>query len=130
MYLLHMVVTLPYTQCHFWNTLWGVSHSCSLEGYAASHMAGHVQVDDPFLQRVKTLIRYTEARSAAGVCGVSNDRCIFLDMPFYQTGEDSQQPVSIAMCTRQAAICSVSRSVCQLCVLAPAVVLSMRHRAD
>lgn len=65
------------------------SQLCSLTDCAGAHMAGHVQVDDPFLQRVKTLIRYTEARSAAGVCGVSYDKCIFLDLPFYQTGEDS-----------------------------------------
>ncbi len=38
------------------------------------------------LQRVKTLIRYTEATSAAGVCGVPADRAHFLDMPFYETG--------------------------------------------
>ena len=47
----------------------------------------NVQVDAPYLQRVKALIRYTEARSAAGVCGVAYVNCHFLDMPFYQTGE-------------------------------------------
>lgn len=47
-----------------------------------------MQVDTPLLQQVKTLIRYSEARSAAGVCGVPHDRCHFLDMPFYETGED------------------------------------------
>ncbi|CAL5226850.1 g9716 [Coccomyxa viridis] len=52
------------------------------------------QVDDPFLQRVKTLIRYTEARSAAGVCGVSYDKCIFLDLPFYQTGTVAKKDLS------------------------------------
>ncbi len=44
------------------------------------------QVDTPRLQQVKTLIRYTEATSAAGVCGVPEERAHFLDMPFYETG--------------------------------------------
>jgi len=46
-----------------------------------------MQIDDPFLQKVKTLIRYTEARSAAGVCGVPYENCHFLDLPFYETGK-------------------------------------------
>lgn len=45
-----------------------------------------LQVDMPLLQQVKTLIRYTEATSAAGVCGVPEHRAHFLDMPFYETG--------------------------------------------
>lgn len=51
-----------------------------------------MQVDSPLLQQVKTLIRYSEARSAAGVCGVPYDHCHFLDMPFYETGEDQSLP--------------------------------------
>ena len=47
---------------------------------------GNVQVDTPLVQNVKALIRYTEATSAAGACGVLEQRCHFLSMPFYETG--------------------------------------------
>ena len=75
-----------------------------------------MQVDTPLLQQVKTLIRYSEARSAAGVCGVPHDRCHFLDMPFYETGEDqsllrSQSLFPIAPLYR-ACVCSFCFHVC------------------
>ena len=47
----------------------------------------HWQVDSQDVQRIKTLIRYCEARSAGRTCGLDPDNLHFLDMPFYQTGE-------------------------------------------
>ncbi|BDA49180.1 probable glucosamine-6-phosphate deaminase at N-terminal half [Coccomyxa sp. Obi] len=52
------------------------------------------EVDTPLLQQIKTLIRYTEATSAAGVCGVPAHRAHFLDMPFYETGTVAKKDLS------------------------------------
>jgi glucosamine-6-phosphate deaminase len=43
-------------------------------------------VDIPELQAVKGLIRRTEARAAARLSGVADERIHFLDLPFYETG--------------------------------------------
>ncbi len=43
-------------------------------------------MDSGEVQRIKTLIRYCEARSAARTCGMDTANLTFLDMPFYQTG--------------------------------------------
>jgi len=45
---------------------------------------GMMQVDSNEVQQVKTLIRYSEARSAGRVVGCHNLH--FLNMPFYETG--------------------------------------------
>lgn len=45
------------------------------------------QVDSSEVQQVKTLIGYSEARSAARVVGCHSLH--FLDMPFYKTGPNS-----------------------------------------
>lgn len=58
-------------------------------------------MDHPSLQQVKTLIRYSEARSAAVACGVDYDDCHFLDMPFYQTGETFEMSINRVLCARQ-----------------------------
>jgi glucosamine-6-phosphate deaminase len=50
-------------------------------------------VDSLEVQAVKTLIRRTEAISAAGFCGVARENCHFLEMPFYQTGEVRKLPI-------------------------------------
>ncbi|MBT8484488.1 MAG: glucosamine-6-phosphate deaminase [Phycisphaerae bacterium] len=50
-------------------------------------------VDSAALQRIKTLIRRTEARSAARYSGVSADRIHFLDLPFYETGRVRKNPM-------------------------------------
>ncbi len=52
------------------------------------------QVDTPELQRIKTLIRRTEARSAARYSGVKPENIHFLDMPFYETGRVKKKPLS------------------------------------
>lgn len=51
------------------------------------------QVDSPELQRVKTLIRRTEARAAARYSGVKAENIHFLDLPFYETGRVKKRPV-------------------------------------
>ena len=51
------------------------------------------QVDSDVVQAMKGMIRRGEARVAAGVCGVPNDRLHFLDMPFYETGRVRKKPL-------------------------------------
>jgi glucosamine-6-phosphate deaminase len=51
------------------------------------------EVDSPELQRVKGLIRRTEARAAAKFSGVKEDHIHFLDMPFYETGRVRKKPL-------------------------------------
>jgi len=53
-------------------------------------------VDAPELQRIKGLIRRTEARAAARFCGVAAERIHFLDLPFYETGRVRKRPLSDA----------------------------------
>src|SRR5687768_17073766 len=51
------------------------------------------EVDSPELQRVKGLIRRTEARAAARFSGVKEQNIHFLDMPFYETGRVRKKPL-------------------------------------
>ncbi|MCA9034261.1 MAG: glucosamine-6-phosphate deaminase [Planctomycetaceae bacterium] len=51
------------------------------------------QVDSPEVQKIKGLIRRGEARAGARCCGVPNERCHFLDMPFYETGRVKKKPL-------------------------------------
>ena len=51
------------------------------------------QVDSPEVQQIKALIRRGEARAAARVCGVPNEKLHFLDMPFYETGRVRKKPL-------------------------------------
>ena len=52
------------------------------------------QVDSDELQVAKTLIRRSEARSAARYSGVKTENIHFLDMPFYETGRVKKKPLS------------------------------------
>lgn len=52
------------------------------------------EIDSPELQRIKSLIRRTEARAGARVAGVATERIHFLDMPFYETGKVRKKPLS------------------------------------
>jgi len=63
----------------------------NIEQFIAKKQAG--QVDSPELQRVKGLIRRTEARAAARYSGVKPDRIHFLDLPFYETGRVKKKPI-------------------------------------
>ncbi|MEZ6057080.1 MAG: glucosamine-6-phosphate deaminase [Planctomycetaceae bacterium] len=49
--------------------------------------------DHPAVQRIKGLIRQTEAVAAARMAGVPAEKCHFLDLPFYQTGEVRKRPI-------------------------------------
>src|SRR5213075_3062115 len=51
------------------------------------------QVDSAELQRVKGLIRRTEARAAARFSGVKEENIHFLDLPFYETGRVRKKPL-------------------------------------
>ncbi len=52
------------------------------------------QIDSPEVQRIKTLIRYGEARAAGRQCGLPEENLHFLDMPFYETGRVTKKPLS------------------------------------
>jgi glucosamine-6-phosphate deaminase len=51
------------------------------------------EIDSPDLQAVKTLVRRTEARSAAHYSGVPLGNIHFLDLPFYETGRVRKKPI-------------------------------------
>jgi glucosamine-6-phosphate deaminase len=51
------------------------------------------EVDSPELQKIKTIIRRTEARAAARFSGVKESNIHFLDMPFYETGRVRKKPL-------------------------------------
>ena len=51
------------------------------------------EIDSRELQRIKALIRRTEARAAAMFAGVREERIHFLDMPFYETGRVRKRPL-------------------------------------
>ncbi len=51
------------------------------------------EVDSPELQKIKTLIRRTEARAGAKYSGVKPDHIHFLDLPFYETGRVKKKPI-------------------------------------
>lgn len=53
-------------------------------------------IDAPELQRIKGLIRRTEARAAARFSGVAAERIHFLDLPFYETGRVRKRPLGDA----------------------------------
>ena len=51
-------------------------------------------IDIPDLNKVKSLIRRMEARSALRYFGIPDDKIHFLDLPFYETGMRLKSPVS------------------------------------
>lgn len=51
------------------------------------------QVDTPELQKIKGLIRRSEARAAAKYSGVKEEHIHFLDLPFYETGRVKKKPL-------------------------------------
>jgi glucosamine-6-phosphate deaminase len=63
----------------------------SVEEFVRKKKAG--EVDSPELQRIKTLIRRTEARAGARYSGVKADNIHFLDLPFYETGRVKKKPI-------------------------------------
>ncbi|MEO1498769.1 MAG: glucosamine-6-phosphate deaminase [Planctomycetota bacterium] len=51
------------------------------------------QVDSEQVQAIKGMIRRGEARAGARMAGVPNENCVFMDMPFYQTGRVRKKPL-------------------------------------
>lgn len=68
------------------------SLASEVEGFIKNKRPG--DVDSPELQRVKGLIRRSEARAAARFSGVQEERIHFLDLPFYETGRVKKKPLS------------------------------------
>ncbi|HEX4054394.1 MAG TPA: glucosamine-6-phosphate deaminase [Tepidisphaeraceae bacterium] len=54
------------------------------------------QPDAREMQKIKTLIRRSEAIAAGRQAGIPTDRLHFLDMPFYETGAVRKKPISEA----------------------------------
>jgi glucosamine-6-phosphate deaminase len=52
--------------------------------------------DQPEVLRIKALIRWSEAKNAASVCGCKEENLHFLDLPFYQTGTIAKRPITAA----------------------------------
>ncbi|MGQ0633296.1 MAG: glucosamine-6-phosphate deaminase [Planctomycetaceae bacterium] len=52
--------------------------------------------DSDEVQKVKALVRQTEATAAAAIVGVPADKLHFLNLPFYQTGKVEKSPVGEA----------------------------------
>ncbi len=65
-----------------------------IERFVARKQPG--EVDSPELQKIKGLIRRTEARAGARYSGVREENVHFLDMPFYETGRVRKQPLGEA----------------------------------
>jgi glucosamine-6-phosphate deaminase len=63
----------------------------SIEAFLSRKAPG--TVDSPELQRIKALIRRSEARAAARYSGVREDFIHFLDLPFYETGRVRKKPI-------------------------------------
>ncbi len=62
-----------------------------IQGFIRAKKAG--EVDTPELQRIKGLIRRTEARAAARYSGVKPENIHFLELPFYETGRVRKKPI-------------------------------------
>ena len=52
------------------------------------------QPDIPAVRKIKGIIRRGEARAGARLCGLSDDKIHFLDLPFYETGSTRKKPLS------------------------------------
>src|SRR5690606_13063434 len=51
------------------------------------------QMDSPEVRAIKGLIRRGEARSAGRYCGIPTHQLHFMDLPFYETGQERKKPV-------------------------------------
>lgn len=63
----------------------------SVETFIRSKNPG--AIDTPELQKIKGLIRRTEARAGARYSGVREENIHFLDLPFYETGRVKKMPI-------------------------------------
>jgi glucosamine-6-phosphate deaminase len=71
------------------------THSIALEAHLRNAVGSRVPgaVDDPEILKVKALIRQTEAVQAARTAGVPSEKCHFLNLPFYRTGQVRKNPI-------------------------------------
>ncbi|MGD9857009.1 MAG: glucosamine-6-phosphate deaminase [Planctomycetaceae bacterium] len=71
------------------------AHSLSLEGHLRNAIARRQggELDDPDILKIKALIRQTEAVQAALTAGVPAEKCHFLNLPFYRTGQVRKNPI-------------------------------------
>jgi glucosamine-6-phosphate deaminase len=64
---------------------------CQIQSFIKNKKPG--EVDSPELQKIKALIRRTEARAGARFSGVKDHNIHFLDLPFYETGRVKKKPI-------------------------------------
>jgi glucosamine-6-phosphate deaminase len=70
----------------------------NVRAFFARKSAG--EVDIPEVQDLKRMIRASEAVSAIEAIGLSPDAAVFMDLPFYQTGQVRKAPISDADVTQ------------------------------
>jgi len=79
------------------NRLFGIDtkKTCDVERLVAEALAtkkpGEPDIDA--VRQIKSLIRWSEAKSGAFVCGCREEHLHFLDLPFYRTGTIAKNPV-------------------------------------
>ncbi len=56
------------------------------------------EADTETVLRIKSLIRWSEAKAGAIVCGCREEHLHFLDLPFYRTGTIAKNPGARRMC--------------------------------
>jgi len=71
-----------------------VSKTPDLETHVLRALASKApgDADVPAVQKIKELIRWSEAKAAAFVCGLKEEHLHFLDLPFYRTGTVAKRP--------------------------------------
>jgi len=79
------------------NRLFDIDHdkSRAVEQQVHEALAGKSpgEPDSEIVLRIKALIRWSEAKEGAVVCGCSEANLHFLDLPFYRTGTIAKNPV-------------------------------------
>jgi glucosamine-6-phosphate deaminase len=90
----HADFVREYAQAFGLGELQALKIESQIESFVRRKQPG--EVDSPELQKIKGLIRRTEARAGARFCGVPDGRIHFLDMPFYETGRVRKQPIGEA----------------------------------
>lgn len=79
------------------NEIFGLVHGCEtietkVVKFLQTKTPGAVDTDE--VQRIKGLIRRTEAVDAAKFCGIPEKQCHFLELPFYNTGKVQKMSIS------------------------------------
>ncbi len=71
------------------------AHSLSLESHLRTAIGTRAPgaTDDADVLKIKALIRQTEALQAALTAGVPAEKCHFLNLPFYRTGQVKKNPI-------------------------------------